>query len=183
MDVSEAIQLRRAYRSLDPVEITPELIEKLGTAAHLTPSCFNKQPWRFVFVYDPEQLDALHPALSKGNEWVFKASLIIVVCSKLDRDCVVKEREYHLFDVGMSVGLIMLQATELGLVAHPIAGFDSRLIKEVLGIPEDETLITIVNCGVRSEAVDPALSDWQKEAEVQRPPRLPLEELVRHNHW
>ncbi len=183
MDVSQAIQLRRAYRSLDPAEITPEVIEKLGTAAQLTCSCFNKQPWRFVFVYDPKQLEALRPALNKGNEWVFKASLIIAVCSQLERDCVVKEREYHLFDVGMAVGFMLLQATELGLVAHPIAGFDSGKIKEVLGIPEEEHLITIVNCGVHSTTIDPALSDWQKEAEVTRPPRLPLEEIVHHNHW
>lgn len=52
MDVKEAIQERRAYRSLEPVKITEELIRDLAKFASLSASCFNKQPWRFVFVYD-----------------------------------------------------------------------------------------------------------------------------------
>ncbi len=54
MDVVTAIQTRRAYRSLDPVAITAELINELTKAAGLAASCFNKQPWRFVFVYEQE---------------------------------------------------------------------------------------------------------------------------------
>ena len=69
MDVKTAIQSRRAYRSLAPAQITKELVEDLATAASLAPSCFNKQPWRFVFVYGQEALSQLRPVLSKGNEW------------------------------------------------------------------------------------------------------------------
>lgn len=54
MDVRQAIEKRRAYRSLLPVDITPELLEKMATAASLAPSCFNKQPWRFVAVHDKD---------------------------------------------------------------------------------------------------------------------------------
>ena len=42
---------------------------------------------------------------------------------------------------------LMLQATELGLIAHPIAGFKSKPIKEILNIPEDFTLITLIILG------------------------------------
>ena len=69
MDVREAIERRRAYRSLSPVKITPELLADLAHAASLAPSCFNKQPWRFVAVYDREILSRLHGALARGNEW------------------------------------------------------------------------------------------------------------------
>ena len=96
MDVKTAIQARRAYRSLAPVQITKELVEDLASAASLAPSCFNKQPWRFVFVYGREALSQLHPALSKGNEWAREASLIIAVFSKKELDCVMKDgREYY----------------------------------------------------------------------------------------
>lgn len=33
-----------------------------------------------------------------------------------------KSMEYYLFDAGMSVAFLILRATELGIVAHPIAG-------------------------------------------------------------
>ena len=56
MDVKEAIQNRRAYRSLDTVEITQDLIKDLASHAQLSASCNNNQPWRFVFVYETEML-------------------------------------------------------------------------------------------------------------------------------
>jgi nitroreductase len=52
----DAIEARRAYRSLDPVAITKNLIKDLARSASLAPSCFNYQPWRFIFVKDPDVL-------------------------------------------------------------------------------------------------------------------------------
>ena len=70
MDVTKAIDIRRAYRSLEPVEITEDLIQDLARHAQLSPSCTNNQPWRLVFVYDPEKLKEMHAVLSPGNEWI-----------------------------------------------------------------------------------------------------------------
>ena len=50
MDVKAAIEARRAYRSLAPVEITEELVRDLARCAQLAPSCDNNQPARFVFL-------------------------------------------------------------------------------------------------------------------------------------
>ena len=136
MDVVTAIQTRRAYRSLDPVTITADMVKELTNAAGLAASCFNKQPWRFVFVYDPETLIKMREALSKGNEWAYDASMIIAVVAKKDDDCVIKDgREYYLFDTGMAAAHLILRATELGLVAHPIAGFDPEKVREILADP------------------------------------------------
>jgi len=92
-------------------------------------------------------LKQLHGAMSKGNAWVQAASLIIAVFSKKELDCLIKEREYYLFDTGMATAFIILRATELGLVAHPIAGFNEDAVKEILGIPEEMRLITLVIVG------------------------------------
>ena len=69
MEVRAAIETRRAYRSLDPATITDELIKDLAASARLAPSCFNYQPWRFVFVRDPEVPGEMHGALAKHNMW------------------------------------------------------------------------------------------------------------------
>ena len=183
MDVKEAIEKRRAYRSLDPAEITEELIRDLAESARLTPSCFNNQPWRFVFVYDPTVLKEMHAALSKGNEWIHYASMIVVVFTKKDLDCDVKGREYYLFDTGIATAHMILRATELGLVAHPIAGFHEDKVKEILGIPDDMTIITLVNFGKRREEFRPMLSEKQREWERERPERLPLERFVHINSY
>jgi nitroreductase len=183
MNVIEAIETRRAYRSLEAVTITDELIEDLAGSVQLAPSCFNYQPWKFVFVYDEEMLVQMREALSKGNEWVYAASLIIAVFGKREDDCNTQGREYYLFDIGQASAFLQLRATELGLVAHPIAGFSESKVKEILGIPDEYKVITLINVGKKSDKISPALSEKQIEWEKNRPERKRLEEFVFKNRF
>jgi nitroreductase len=178
LEVREAIERRRAYRSLDPAPISDELIRDLAESASLAPSCFNNQPWRFVFVRDPDILKEMHGTLSKNNEWITDASLIIVVFSRKEDDCVIRDREYHLFDVGMATAFIVLRATELGLVAHPVAGFSPKKVRAILGIPEDMQVITLVNVGKHADSLHDTLTEQQKAVEKERPERLPFEKFA-----
>lgn len=178
LDVKEAILKRRAYRSLDPVEITEDLIHDLAECAQLAPSCMNKQPWNLVFIKEKTQLDKIFTTLSKGNKWVEKASLIIVVFGKMEEDCHMGERLYYLFDLGLASSQIILRATELGLVAHPIAGFNPDQVKEILKIPEDSLVITLINIRKHSDEINPELSENMKLGEKQRPPRKDLDEFT-----
>ncbi len=183
MDVKQAIEKRRAYRGLKRVDIDENLVKDLAEAARLSASCFNYQPWKYVFVYDEEILDRMQEAMSSHNEWTRKASLIIVVFSKKEDDCVVKEREYYLFDTGMATAFMILRATELGLVAHPIAGFDEQKTKDLLGIPDEYRLITLVIVGGHSEEPTEFMTDKQIEIERERPERKELDEFVYHNKY
>jgi len=168
MSVKDAIEKRRAYRSLAPVEITDELIEDLIHSASLAPSCFNKQPWRFVVVSSNEMKERLKKTLSRGNEWAKSGSLFVAVYTRKDLDCIYRGKEYFLFDTGLATAFLILRATELGLVAHPIAGFDETMLKKILGIPEDMILITLIVMGKHSG-----------DDEGPRPARLPLNEISR----
>lgn len=183
MKLMEIIEKRRAYRSLGPAQIDESLVRDLATAASLSASCFNKQPWRYVFAFDKDVLSQLQGVMNKGNEWTRADSMIIAVASRKDLDCVVKEREYYLFDTGMATAFLILRATELGLVAHPIAGFDEDKAKEILGIPADMRLITLVNVGKHLLPVNSLLNEQQVEIEKTRPERLPLSEIMRMNHF
>jgi nitroreductase len=183
MDVKKTIEKRRAYRSLDPVEITDELIEDLAESASLAPSCFNNQPWKYVFVHDKEKLEKVFDSLSSGNEWATNASMIIGVFAKKEDDCVIKDREYYLFDTGLATSMLVLRATELGLVAHPIAGYSPKKAKEVMKIPEEYRLITLVIVGKHSNEVKDILSEKQKKDEKRRPARKDIEEIAFHNEF
>ena len=183
MNVKEAIEKRRAYRSLKPVKITKDLIYDLAKCAQITASCFNNQPWRYIFVYDPEMLKKMHEVLSSGNTWAHKASMIIVAIGKKDDDCVIKDRIYYRFDIGMATEAMILRATELGLVAHPIAGYSPKKTREILEIPEDYDVITLVIVGKHSYKIDPVLSEKQIKAEKERPERNPIDDFVYINGY
>ena len=178
MDVSQAIQKRRAYRSLIPVEIPDDLIEDLAGCARLAPSCFNNQPWRFVFVRSPKMLEKMHDALSTGNIWAHEASLIIAVFSQKEDDCIIRDRIYYQFDCGLAAGFLILRATELGFVAHPIAGFSPKKTRAILGIPEEYKVITLIIVGKHADKVNPVLSDKQKLSEKRRPRRKKISDFV-----
>ena len=132
MNFTELVSKRRAYRKLKPVTITPEIIKELAEITKFAPSCENKQPWRFVFIYDEEKLAELNESFYDRNKWVNNASLLIGVFSASDLDCIIEDREYYLFDTGIAVTYIMLRATEMGLVAHPTSYYDSEKAKSGL---------------------------------------------------
>ena len=178
MTVEQALQTRRAYRVLDPVQIDTDTIHELARAASLAASCYNKQPWRFVFVQGEELRRQMHEVFSKGNEWCHTASMYVVVLARKADDCTLhdedshSERAYWHFDTGMATAHLILRATELGLVAHPIAGYDPASVRELLNIPDDYQVLTIVNVGKHGQPNGDDEHDKHLKSETeQRPPR------------
>jgi peroxiredoxin/nitroreductase len=175
--VNPFIVCRRAKRGLSDASVSHEKIETLLQAAHLAPSCFNSQPWRFVAIEDEQTLTAVKKTMPGGNYWTQPAPAIIAVYSKPDIDCQLSDRrDYYLFGCGMAVGNLMLQATQMGLIAHPIAGYDPVKVKEILKIPDDYVLITLIIVGYLGNA--DKLSEKHKESEFGPRDRKPIGEVV-----
>ena len=128
-------------------------------------------------------LKKMQAALSPGNVWAHSASLIIAVFSRKEDDCIIKSRLYYQFDTGMGVGFLLLRATELGLVAHPIAGFSPKKTREILGITDEYRVITLVIVGKHAKTLNPILSPEQKKSERSRPERKPTEEFIHLNRF
>ncbi len=183
MDVVDAIHTRRARRVLQEKPIEDDKIEALVEAARLSASCNNNQPWRIVVCRGPEALASIKTALSRGNVWATRAGAILVVSARAPDDCQSSDkRDYFLFSTGLAIGQLELRATELGLIAHPIAGFDPLKAKELLGIPQDYTVITFVIVGYPGTD-DSLLSDKQKALEPNRPDRKPVGENFFKDKW
>lgn len=183
MNVTDAVHSRRAYRSLEPVEITPEIVDDLASHAQLMASCFNNQPTKYVFVYERRKLEEMFTTLSRGNVWAHQSSMILAAFTKEDDDCVIRKRVYHQFDLGMATATLILRATELGLVAHPIAGFKPKKVRKVLGIPDDYQVLTLIIVGKKMEDIHPSLSEEQAKTELKRPERKLLSEMAFHNTY
>ena len=183
MELDTLLERRRALRSLSKFDVTNEFINRLATAAGLAPSCNNKQPWRFVFVSDVAKLKALSGSLMSGNYWAKKAPLMIAVFSKRELDCAIKDRDYYQFDTGMATANLLLKATDLGLVTHPMAGFDPDKAREVLHIPDEFHLITLIAVGKQQNTIDSELSEKHQSQELQRPSRLNTEDFVYLNEY
>ena len=92
MDVKDAIQKRRAYRSLDPVDITEDLIVDLARCAQLSASCSNNQSWRYLYCETSSGSVFIQAgyrqknSLQTGNGRCSESSWKRLVITKLPRD-------------------------------------------------------------------------------------------------
>lgn len=180
MDLKEVIKKRRALRSLKKVVFNEKEIEQIFRLATLSPSCFNKQPWRFIFVKSEEKMNLVKDALSSGNKWALNASAFILVLANKKDGCVLKDgREYFLYDTGIISGYIMLLFTEYGYVAHPIAGFSQSKIKKYFMLDEETTVISIIVLGGIADNIDETLSDEEKYIELNRPKRHKIDDILK----
>jgi nitroreductase len=173
------LERRFATRSISPEPLARAWLEKLAEAARLAPSCYNKQPWRLVFLTTPEGLALGRELLSEGNRpWAERAPALVVAHSSEKNDCLLPDgRAYHQFDLGLAVMNLMLAATELGLVARPMAGFDPALARERLGLgPEDAPLVMLA-LGLPAEDEEHLPAHFRGGAARPRE-RKPLDEIA-----
>ncbi len=176
------IEIRRARRALSDKPIPDQIVERILHAATLAPSCSNRQSWRFVAVSDAGILDKVRENLSSGNYWAKKAPLLILAASKDDLDCQLSDRRnYAFFDLGLATGNLLLQSFKEGLIAHPIAGFNPVGVKEVIGMPNEYTLLTLIVIGYPGDETH--LSEKHLESEHGDRSRVAESQVIAHNRW
>jgi nitroreductase len=177
------IQERRARRALSEQVIPDEVIERLMTAATYAPSCFNNQGWRFLVATSDEALEKMHNALADGNYWAKRAPVMLAVVTKPDLDCRLSDRrDYALFDCGLAVESMVLQAMKEGIIAHPMAGFDPLKVKEAFQIADEYIVIALVALGYPSDDTS-FLNEKHLLAEQGPRTRKPETEVICYNAW
>ncbi len=180
-EVSPLMHLRRSKRAISSEPIAEGDLWKLVEAATLAPSCYNNQPWRMM-VATGEKLDQVKEALSKGNAWALRSPAIVVLAARREDDCTSSEgRDYYLFGCGMAAMNLMLQATGMGLIAHPIAGYTPAKVREALEIPEDYAVVTLIILG-RPGSLE-GLKPWQLETELGPRQRYDLDQVAGWNRF
>jgi nitroreductase len=176
------INIRRASRAMSEKSVPADVVARFLTAATYAPSCFNWQSWRFMVINEKDQLQKIQRALTDANYWVKKAPVIVAVATKLDLDCQLSDRrDYALFDCGLAVQNLILQAYKDDLYAHPLAGFDPLVVKEEFGIPEEYIIITLVAVGYPGD--DSHLNEKHGKLEHSPRNRKPEEEVIAYNQW
>ena len=140
---------RQSKRSYLPDPVPQEKLDRLYEIVRWSPSGSNSQPWRFIFVSDPSQKERFMKALARGNQWADAAPILIAVCSRPSDDGVRDDDpvQYYSFNSGLAVMSLLLGATDMGLLAHPMAGYDAKKVKEALAIPDDYHVLCAIALG------------------------------------
>lgn len=180
-DLHPLITARQSRRLIDPDKpVRRADILSLLEAARWAPSCANKQPWRLVVSMD-ESLSAVRAALNRGNGWAKNAPVLMALASKPELDCQLNGRDYHTLGLGLALENLLLQASHLGLVVHPMAGFDEAQVKAALQIPDDFRVYVLVAVGHPGTADHVDAETLTKEQKPRT--RNPLEAWVGWDRW
>ncbi len=183
MKVSDAIKNRRSVNVFDPkYKIDSAEVHQLIEAANLSPSAFNAQHWRFVWLQDKALLEQ-----AKAAAWyqpqVTDASLVFLVC--LDVKAWQKEpqrywvnapsdvaeamisnsqqiyanndqlqRDEGMRSASMASMALMLKAQEMGLDSCAMA-CDERKMAELVKLPDDHAICMLLAVGKRMDAPYP----------------------------
>ncbi|KAF6245177.1 nitroreductase family protein [Nitrosopumilus sp. b2] len=200
MNVFEAISTRRAIKKFDPnYKMSPEDIKRLMEHVLLSPTSYNQQNWRFVYVTDQSVKEKISVA-ARGQAQPKDGSLVIVLCGYMsawkteplrywknhptEKQEYVKaalerkytsdphaERDEAIRSCGMAAQTIMLATRDMGLDSCPMVGFEYDELAKIIKLPENHLIVMMVVVGKKAA---PAL---------ERGGQLPLDEVAFENSF
>lgn len=172
-----------AFAEGRPVERSK--IRRLLEAARWAPSCFNEQPWRYLVFdgTDSEALDRARKCLVEGNAWALKAPVLMLSVAGEFFERNGKPNRHAQHDVGLASENLVLQAQEVGLVAHQMAGFDSDRARAEFGIPPEYTPMAMIAVGYPYRGKVEDLPEKLRERDLAPRGRKALGEVAFAGSW
>ena len=172
----------RAYDASKPVR--REQLIALLEAARWAPSCYGDEPWRFIVWdrnHDAAAFQKGFDCLGEFNQgWVKNAPVLMVVLAS-DKFRKGTLNRWGQFDAGAAAENLYLQAVALGLVAHPMGGFDADKVQQVFNVPQGFVPMAMIAVGYLAEA-DTLQGDLHS-SEVAARQRRPLAENFFDGAW
>lgn len=154
MEFSQLAELRQSDRKYTEEKVRREDILKCIEAARLAPSACNSQPWKFVVVEE----DGLRKQVAEAlmgfglNKFASQAPVIVaVVREEMNRmakiGSALKDKDFSMFDIGMTIENFCLQAAELGLGTCIMGSFNESKVAELIGVPENRRIPLVIALG------------------------------------
>lgn len=162
----DLLKNRRSIRKYTEEPISDEVINKLMTAALMSPSSKRTNGWEFVVVKDKQMLSDLANSREMGSQILEGAAAAIVVCADPAKT------DVWFCDASIASLIIQLEAADLGLGSCWVQIYkrdhvveengekkvdmtSGEYVKRLLGIPEHLEVMNIVSLGYKNEERKP----------------------------
>jgi nitroreductase len=153
LKVLSEIKNRKSPLIFSEENVEKEKLDVLIEAARWAPSCFNNQPWNYVFVHKKDSSrKKLDQALWPGNGWARNAPYLVAVGVDPEEDCKTNGLPYYAYDVGLSVMTLTIEAEHQGLRVHQMAGWNEERVKIALDFPEKYRVMVVFAVGYEGES-------------------------------
>ncbi|MEM9623986.1 MAG: nitroreductase family protein [Pseudomonadota bacterium] len=168
---------RWSPRAMSGKALVLDELNQLFEAARWAPSCFNSQPWRFVYAISgtPAWSPLFGLLMDMNQAWAQHAGALIAVVAKKTFEHNDQPAPTHSFDTGSAWMSMALQAQQMGLVTHAMWGFHHDHAAQVLGLTDDFAVQAMVAVGYPGDIRE--LPEKYQDRE-QPSPRKSLAELT-----
>lgn len=161
--------------SFSDQSVEKEKINSLIEAARWAPSSYNEQPWQYIVgIKGDETHKKLSACLNEGNHWAIEAQVLMCSVGKAFFDHGHKPNRHYLHDLGMATMSLVLQATDMNLITHQMAGFDLDKLRDSFSLDEGFEPGSIIAIGYPGEP----LEDSQKERDSMPRQRKSHQDLI-----
>ena len=148
LNIHPLLKQRASRASFSSKELDRTLIIQLLQAARCAPSFHNSQPWYFIVVSNRTGREEINQSLQEGGaDWAVNAPVLLAVVVNLTEDKEMHGIDYRLFDAGLAVQNVLLQAVSLGLSVHPVNYYRSEIARAALRLPESHELLLMIAAG------------------------------------
>jgi nitroreductase len=169
-----AIRQTHQYREFESRPIEEGDLDALVDVARWSGSSQNKQPWRFIVIRDPATIRAIHDIGLPSTRGLATAPAAIAITVPSDT----KRAVGIAYDEARATERILVGAVMLDLGAG-ISWMNPGIrdqVGQILGLPEDRMVRTIVQVGHPTPAA-------RKPKSKRGEGRLPRDEVVFEEHW
>jgi nitroreductase len=146
---------RWSPRAFDSSIMPAEDLRTILDAGRWAPSCYNYQPWRFLYAMRNDGLnwERFNGLLIPANSaWAKDASALIFIISNMMMGSDDKPNNSHSFDAGAAWSNIALQSYLLGYHAHAMAGIEMARSRVELGVPDEFRIEAAIAIGRKGDA-------------------------------
>jgi nitroreductase len=190
MNITDAITQRRTIRKYKQHKISTDILKNLVNAARLAPSAMNKQPLEYVVIDEKDLVEKVFEQVrwagyiaprgtpSEGEKPT--AFILILIRKEL-------KTAYTYHDIGAAAQNMMLQAEEYDIGCCWIGSLNKEKVREILNVPTEFELDTIIAMGYEDEESEYFDSDetvkYDKINGKYKVPTRKLETITHYNSF
>jgi nitroreductase len=182
--VHQLITHRWSPRIFEDRAVEPEKLRGLFEAARWAASSYNAQPWSFIVGTkdDPANYQLVLDCFIEFNQgWAKSAPVLALSVAQMKFGHNDQPNSHAFHDVGQAAATLQIQAEELGLAVHQMAGIIPDKAREIFKIPAGFDVVAGFAIGY---AGDPAnLPEQLRAQEVAPRERKALDSFVFTGEW
>ena len=178
--ILKSMARRWSPRAFDGRSVEVDKLCSLFEAARWAASSFNEQPWRFILAnkQQPDEYDKALSCLVETNQsWAQSSPVLVLTFSKKTFSKDGKPNRVALHDLGLAVGNLSIQATEMGLSLHQMAGINRDRVCQEYNVPEDFEPQTAIAIGYGGDPKN-LPEGWMRNAEESPRQRMDFAAFV-----